>query len=127
WARGRLAAVLALLAAAGLVVLEVVTVLAQLSVEPRWEHGVLSYSDTSEGGPPVMVLFVALALVVAGVLVWRRTGWPWLLVGSGLMTVGSAVPVPVGSGAVTNAFELVLLVSILATKAHQDRRAAERG
>ena len=41
------------------------------------------------------------------------------------MTIGSAVELPVDSGAATNAFELVLLVSIMATKAFQDRREGE--
>lgn len=125
WVRTRLAAGLAVLVVLALYVLEYVTILDGLRVEPGWEYGVLSYGDAAGGdGPPVMVLVVALALLVAGFLVWRRTGWVWLLVGAVVMTIGSAVPVPVDSGAVTNAFELALLVSILATKAHQDRREA---
>lgn len=127
WARSRAAVVLTGVVVVALVVLEVVTVLADLSIEPRWEFGVLSYSDTASQGPPLMVLVVALALIVAGVLVWRRTRWPWLLAGAVLMTLGSAVPVPIDSGAVTNAFELILLTSILATKWHQDRSAAPPG
>lgn len=128
WARTRVAALLAVLGVLALYLLEFVTVLAGLTIEPDWEYGVLSYSDTAGAdGPPVMVLGVALALLVAGFLVWRRLGWPWLLVGAVLMTVGSALPVPLDSGAITNAFELVLLVSILATKAHQDRRELSAG
>ena len=42
------------------------------------------------------------------------------------MTIGSAVQLPVDSGAVTNAFELALLISILATKAFQDRHDRSR-
>lgn len=122
WARTRTAAVVAVVTALGLVVLELVTVVADLGVEPTREYGVLTYSDTSSGGgPPLMVLVVAAALVAAGFLVWRRQGWVWLLVGSVVMVIGSAVPVPLDSGAVTNAFELVLLVSVLATRQHQDR------
>lgn len=123
WARSRIAAGLAGLVVVALVVLEIVTVLARLSIEPRRQFGVLSYSDPTSQGPPLMVLVVALALIVAGAVVWRRTGWPWLLVGAAVMTLGSAVPVPIDSGAVTNAFELVLLTSIMATKQHQDRSA----
>lgn len=55
---------------------------------------------------------------------WRRSGWVWLLVGSAVMAVGSGVPIPVESGAVINAFELILLVSLLATRQHQDRSAS---
>ncbi|WP_413452598.1 hypothetical protein AA0Y32_09950 [Georgenia phoenicis] len=124
WARTRAAAVVAGAVTAGLVVLELTHVVG-LDFEARREYGVLSYAPVEEaGGPPVMVLVVSLALLVAGVLVWRRQGWPWLLVGTAVMTVGSAVPVPVDSGAVTNLFEVVLLTSVLATVAFQDR--AER-
>lgn len=128
WARTRAAALVAVLFAVALVVLEIVTVIASLRIEPREEYGVLSYSNAeASGGPPLMVLFVAAALIVAGFLVWRRQRWIWLLVGAVIMTVGSAIPIPVESGAVTNAFELVLLTAILATKAHQDRLETARG
>jgi hypothetical protein len=124
WARTRAAAAGAVVVAVGLVVLELVLVVADLAVEPTWEYGVLTYADTGGGdGPPLMVLGVAAALLVAGFLVWRRQGWGWLLVGSVVMTVGSAVPVPVDSAAVVNGFELVLLVSLLLTRRHQDREA----
>lgn len=129
WSRTRAAAVVAGVVTAGLVVLELAHAVG-LELVVRREYGVLSYGPVEEaGGPPVMVLVVSLALLVAGVLVWRRQGWPWLLVGTALMTVGSAVPVPVDSGAVTNLFEVILLVSVLATVAFQDRagrRAASR-
>lgn len=128
WAQTRVAAVVSILVVLALYVLELVTVLAGLRIEPGWEYGVLSYGDAAGGGgPPTMVLVVAVALLLAGFLVWRRTGWPWLLAGAVLMTVGSVVPVPVDSGAITNAFELVLLVSVLSTKAHQDHRERAGG
>ncbi len=38
------------------------------------------------------------------------------------MTIGSAIELPIESGAITNAFELILLISILATKAFQDKQ-----
>ena len=113
--------------AGSLVVLELVTVVSGLSLQPEREYGVLSYADTDRGGgPPLMVLFVTAALLVAAFAVWRRQGWAWLLAGTVLIAVGSAVPLPVESGAVTNAFELILLASIMATKQFQDH-AEERG
>lgn len=124
WAATPPAAAAAVGATVALIILELVTVVLPLEVEARREYGVVSYTDVSSAdGPPLMVLFVAAALIVGGFVVWRRQGWPWLLVGAGLMTIGSAVEVPVESGAATNAFELVLLTAIVATKAHQDSRA----
>ena len=80
-------------------------------------------NENAPGGPPLMVLFVAAALLVAGIYAWKRQGWPWLCIVTILMVIGSAIPFDVPSGAVTNAFELVLLVGVLATIAFQDRRA----
>ncbi|MCW4386476.1 hypothetical protein OH146_11900 [Salinibacterium sp. SYSU T00001] len=124
WARTRVAGVIAVVVTFALMVLEYVTVLAGLSIEPGTEYGVLSYSSTEAAGPPLMVLFVAAALFGAGIVVWVAQKWPVLFIGTLIMVIGMAAPIPVESGAVTNAFELVLLVSILWTTAHQDR--AER-
>lgn len=121
WARTRPAIVIAVGAAVALMALELMHVVG-IEVEAEREYGVLSYSATDPaGGPPLMVLLVSVALLVAGFFVWRRQEWLWLLLGTLLMVVGSAVPIPVDSGAVTNAFELVLLTSIIATKHFQDR------
>lgn len=124
WARTRAAAAGGWVLALALVVLEVVTVAGHLELTTRQEHGVLSYTDAGSAGPPVMVIVVGLVLVVAGVELLRRTRWLWLLAGSALMLVGSSVPVPIASAAVTNVFELVLLVSVVVTRVHQDRAAA---
>ncbi|WP_040281541.1 hypothetical protein [Tessaracoccus massiliensis] len=53
---------------------------------------------------------------------WWKQKWPWLFVGAVIMTIGSAIELPIESGAITNAFELILLISILATKAFQDKQ-----
>ncbi len=47
-----------------------------------------------------------------------------LHLGAVVMTIGSGVQLPLPSGAITNAFELALMVSIMATKAIQDRNDA---
>ncbi|MDA8371062.1 MAG: hypothetical protein M0026_14500 [Nocardiopsaceae bacterium] len=121
WAARRWAALAAVLITAALIAFELITVTANLHLAARVEYGVLSYSDSAPPpGPPPMVLVVAAALIFAGFVLWRRQRWIWLLVGAVLMAVGSGVPLPLESGAVTNLFELVLLVSVLATKAWQD-------
>lgn len=109
-------------AALALTVLEYVVELRDLSIVPREEYGTLSYTSAEPPtGPPIMVLIVALVLIVVGAMLWKKQGWPWLLGGALLMTAGSAVELPIESGAATNAFELILLTSIMATKAFQDR------
>lgn len=64
---------------------------------------------------------VAAVLLVVGAMLWKKQKWPWLFVGAVIITIGSAVQLPLPSGAITNAFELILLISIIATKAFHDR------
>ena len=117
--------VVAVLLGAALIAYEIAVGAVAAQLVPRWEYGALSYAnENAPGGPPLMVLVVAAVLLVAGIGAAARLRWPWLLVGTVLMVIGSAVPLPVPSGAATNAFELILLISVLATVAHQD--ASER-
>lgn len=122
WAQARWYQVVSIGAAVALMIGEYFWELQGLQIVPNEEYGALSYGSAEPPtGPPVMVLVVAAFLLVAGAMVWRKQKWPWLVVGAVVMTIGSAIELPIESGAITNAFELVLLISILATKAFQDR------
>ncbi|WP_243228861.1 hypothetical protein [Microbacterium sp. CIAB417] len=125
WAMRPAAVVVAVLVTLALMAYEIVVGATGLVLEPVREYGSLSYDDASAAsGPPLMVLAVAAALLVAGIGVWVRRRWPWLTIVTVIMVAGSAVPIPVDSGAATNAFELILLIGIVATIAFQD--SAER-
>lgn len=116
----RIAAVLYTLV---LIVLEIVTETYGAKIVPVREYGLLRYvSAEPSSGPPLMVLFVSVVLITAGAILWRKTGWKWMLIGSVVMTAGSAIPIPVESAAVTNGFELFLMITLVATKVHQDRQ-----
>ncbi|MDO5494539.1 MAG: phospholipid phosphatase [bacterium] len=122
WAQTRGFQIASIGAAVALTILEYFLEVRGLELVPQEEYGVLSYASSEPpSGPPIMVLIVALFLVVAGAMVWWKQKWPWLFIGAVIMTIGSAVEIPVESGAITNAFELVLLISILATKDFQDK------
>ena len=124
WAKTAWAGAIAIVVTAALIVYEVIVGAASAQLVARQEYGTLSYSnENAPDGPPLMVLVVAAALLLAGVFVWKRQRWPWLFVVTVLMVIGSAVPFDIPSGAATNAFELVLLLGIVATIAFQDRRA----
>ena len=125
WAARPLSVVVAILITLGLMAYEIVVAASQIALEPVREYGSLSYDDSNAAsGPPLMVLVVAAALLVAGIGTWIRQRWPWLAVVTVVMVIGSAIPIPIASGAATNAFELILLIGILATIAFQD--AGER-
>ena len=63
-----------------------------------------------------MILLVTLVLIVTSAILWKKTKWPVFFIGAIVMTIGSAVPINVESGAVTNAFELFLLFTLIWTK-----------
>ncbi|QUG41527.1 phospholipid phosphatase [Psychrobacillus sp. INOP01] len=101
----------------GLMVLEFSLEVVGLEIEIVKEYGVISYSNVEEAtGPPIMVLLVVLILIVASAILWNKTKWPVFFIGAIVMTIGSAVPINVGSGALTNAFELFLIFTLIWTK-----------
>lgn len=127
WAKSAWAVFTAFALTAALIVYEIIVGAAPAQLVADREYGVLSYAnENAPGGPPIMVLVVAAALLVAGAYVWKRIRWPWLFLVTLLMVIGSAVPVPVPSGAITNLFELILLVGVVATIAFQDRKTLAR-
>lgn len=125
WARTRWAGVAAMVVTVALMAYEIAVGAIPMRLAPERKHGVLSYAnENAPDGPPVMVLVVAAALLLAGILLWARTHWPWLAIGTGLMVIGSAIPIRIPSDAATNAFELILLISVVLTIGKQNARGA---
>ncbi|MGE7365594.1 hypothetical protein ACQKKE_02965 [Desemzia incerta] len=108
----------------GLIVYELFSEVLGLTLEANWKYGVLSYSNVEPASEvPLMVLFVSLILIFASIIVWRKQGWIWFFVGTLIMFLGNAFPISLPSAAITNAFELILIVSLFFTKRFQDTRS----
>ncbi|MER2077902.1 phospholipid phosphatase [Psychrobacillus psychrotolerans] len=117
WAKKKWLVIVGIIYTIGLMVFEFSVEVVGLEIEVVKEYGVVSYSNVEEAtGPPIMVLFVTLILVVASAIVWKKTKWPIFFIGAIVMTIGSAVPLNIESGAVTNAFELFLIFTLIWTK-----------
>ena len=117
WAKKKWLAIVGILYTVGLMVVEFSTEVFGLELEVVKEYGVIRYSNVKEAtGPPIMVLLVTLVLIVASAILWRKTKWPVFFIGSVVMTIGSAVPINIESGAVTNALELFLIFTLIWTK-----------
>lgn len=97
-------------------IVEFIVELKDLRLGVKESYGVLSYGSVeAASGPPPMILIVLVALFIAALfLAWKRQWW-WMLIGTVIMTIGSAVPIEVDSDAITNAFEFVLIVSLMWT------------
>lgn len=123
WAKTSTAKFITSLLTIALICFELFTETLVLKLEANWKYGVLSYSNVeSSGGPPLMVLIISLVLIVSAFIVWRKQKWIWYLLGTVIMTIGSAVPLPIQSNAYMNGFELILLISLLATKQFQTNK-----
>ena len=121
WAQKAWVVWLTVVYAIAAMIVEYVTVLNGLTLEVSEQYGALSYSSAEEAsGPPMMIILVLIALVIAGIMLWWKAKWPWLFVGTVIMTIGSAVPIDIGSNALTNAFELLLLFTLVWTKKQLD-------
>lgn len=117
WAKKKWLVIVGIIYTIGLMVFEFLVEVVGLEIEVVKEYGVVSYSNVEEAtGPPIMVLFVTLILIVASAIVWKKTKWPIFFIGAIVMTIGSAVPLNIESGAVTNAFELFLIFTLIWTK-----------
>ena len=117
WAKKKWLVIVSILYTFGLIVFEFTIEVIGLELEVVKEYGVISYSNVEEAtGPPIMVLFVTLVLIVASAILWKKTKWPVFFIGAVVMTIGSAIPINVDSGAVTNAFELFLIFTLIWTK-----------
>lgn len=124
WSKSISAKIIASIWFVAAIVVEYFTELKDLVIEPAEQYGALSYSSTTiASGPPMMILLVLASLLIAAVTLFKRFKWWWMLVGVIIMTIGSAVPIPIPSEAATNLFELILLFTLVLTKKKIDSGA----
>ncbi|MEV0248637.1 hypothetical protein AB0H76_18700 [Nocardia sp. NPDC050712] len=107
------------LVAAGLVAWGAVTELIGLHLVPKSFADTLRYVPDHPGGPPIPALIVSVVLLVAGIALWRKQGWPWLALAGIVLIVASGAAValpPLG-----NAGEAVLLAALVAAERRLSR------
>lgn len=123
WVRKKAVFAASIIYTLALIAMEIALETWGLELATERQYGVLRYvSAEPSSGPPIMVLLVSVVLIAAGILLWKKVGWKWMLIGAGVMTIGSAVQIPVESSAVTNAFELFLLTTLVWTKVHLESK-----
>lgn len=117
WAKKPVAGILFLLTTFALIGYEIIETLSQRTEVIR-EYGIVRYTLVGSSGPPLMVLIVAIILLFVGISLFRKTRWSSMMIGVAVMIVGSAVPIPIPSTAVTNTFELIFIFSLFLTQRH---------
>lgn len=121
WLSGRTAFITASFLTAAMIITELVQNTLGIAIEPAQKYGVLSYKPGVSQGPPIMINGVSIVMLLSGLILWKKLKWKWMAIGVIVMGLGSAVPLPLKSEAATNGFELVLLISLWATKAFLDK------
>lgn len=122
WAKKRISLSVVWILTLAIIIIEIVTVTWNISLEPSWKNGVLSYRDTgSSHGPPIMMISVTMTLLIASILLWWKRHWPWFFVAILLMGLPALGYFFLKSNALHNISELILMVGLFATKVHQDK------
>lgn len=110
--------VLAAILTIGLILYESLTTLVGLELRPSWKKGVLTYEGS---GSALMVIVITLVIGVAGFILWKKSHFPWLFIGTLSMVLGGILAGWLNSFPIMNILELLFMVSILMTKQFQDR------
>lgn len=73
----------------------------------------------ADGQPPFATIVVNLFVVLAGIWMWRKAGWPWLFIGALQIFIVNGMSAGHVQGFVAgNAAEVVFVASLLATLVH---------
>ncbi|WP_428911762.1 hypothetical protein [Niallia sp. Krafla_26] len=121
WAKNKMIQWLVVLYMLCLMIIELVTVVWDISLKPTWEYGVLSYDNLADGSP-IMIIGVSVMLVITSILVGWKQKWPWYFFGIMFMGIIPRVHLFVKTNAAHNIGEFVLMTALLATKAYLDRK-----
>ncbi|MEH7123500.1 hypothetical protein V7122_18810 [Bacillus sp. JJ1532] len=122
WAKKGIVPWLAVLLTLCLIIIEFVTVVRGISLEPTMKYGVLSYKNVGAGNfPPFMIIGVSIVLVVTSIMIWIKQKWPWYFIGTLIMCLTPMIHF-LKTDALHNIAEFVLILALLATKAYQDKK-----
>lgn len=125
WLQGQGGFIFSLLFTAAMIAAELLQNTIGIKLKPESKYGVFSYEAAASHGPPIMIIGVTAALLAAGIILWWKLKWSWMAIGVILMGIGSTVPIPLESDAATNGFELILLISLWATRAFLIKGASD--
>lgn len=105
----------------GFIVYELLTSIIGMKLEPKWEDGVLTYENVAQPGFPFMVVVVTLILGVVGILLMKKSRFPWLLIGTIVILLGGIMANWIKNFLIMNVSELLFIVSLVMAKHFQLR------
>jgi hypothetical protein len=93
----------------------------RLNLVPESAEGVIRYRNdfVLMPGPPIPAVLTIVVAIIFGLILWRRAGWPWLLVGSALMFITAPL---VNQGVIQNLGEIAFAAGLVSTLIHTERK-----
>ena len=123
WVKRRIVQWIAISLTLCLILFELTTIVGDISFEPTWNKGILSYKKVGEAGiPHIMIIGVSLMLFITSIMVWWKQKWRWYFVGILSMGIAPIIHNLLKTDASHNISEFILMSALLATKAFQDKR-----
>jgi hypothetical protein len=128
WLQGRGARAGAWLLYGAMVAIGSVASLVLLRLEPVRGGGLVYYTNAGGlPGPPAPAIVMVVTVLVAGALLLRRSGWPWMLAGGAFMFVAAAVPARLVGFWLSNTGEVALGLALVLTERFLQSREASGG
>jgi hypothetical protein len=90
WAQGRTAHIIVCVVTTLLIALGAYSDILRLDLQTKIVADTLRY--VNEGGlkgPPIPAILAIIFLIVAGISLWRNTGWKWLAIGAIIMFIAA--------------------------------------
>jgi hypothetical protein len=90
WAQGKTAHIILCVITTLLIVLGAYSDILQLDLQTKAVADTLRYvNEGGMKGPPLPAILTIVFLIVAGISLWRNTGWAWLAVGGIIMFIAA--------------------------------------
>lgn len=124
WAGSRWVAACVLVLTLAMIAVGVDADFVSLQLQPKQAADLISYGNAATSGPPVAPIVTIIVLILAGGVVWKRRGGPWLLLGSIAQFAAAALGdtfVIVG-----NLGEVALLAGLIGTDSIASRHSADK-
>ncbi|MDQ0229596.1 hypothetical protein [Metabacillus malikii] len=99
-----------------IIFIELATVTFHLTLKASNQYGVLHYTYSGEPSIPYMVIGISLWMLISSFLLMKEKRFIWMFIGTIVMTLGGALPLPFPSSATMNIFEFVFLITLWYTK-----------
>jgi hypothetical protein len=90
WAQGKMAHIILCVITTLLIALGAYSDILQLDLQTKTVADTLRYvNEGGMKGPPLPAILTIIFLIVAGISLWRNTGWKWLAIGAILMFIAA--------------------------------------